>query len=298
MADCNCQPCAEYEASEQRILDELYPDRHEEFGAQKTKRVLEATQWASVSNDENQQIALMTKEVARIVDKYGAKQGPSKEFRMPATGSAKDTRKYASSFNVQRTKETYAAHFGWQAAVLECPDLRPLFKLVARVLALFRNVYSGRCDPAMGTIAERAGVSISTVQRAIKALEHLEFVAVVRRRGRHNCHQIDFLSPPMADQKTDHSSDRFADENRSASYKKPVPAKTDKQLEHAAPFGSGCEREAAPADAASPAVGRSPELPPSAGERKRAGQRIVGAASVRGLVGKSSSDGERSAGAH
>ena len=180
---------------------------------------------------------------------------------MPAT--AKNARKISD--NDQRTKEAYAAHFGWQAAVLKCSDLRPLFKLVAWVLALFRNVHNGRCDPAMGTIAERA-VSISTVQRAINSLERLEFVAVVRRRGRHNCHQINFLSPPMADQKPNHSSDRFADENRSARYKKPVQNETDKHLEHAAPFGSGCEREAAPADAASPAVGRSPELPPSAGE--------------------------------
>src|SRR4051812_16024520 len=121
------------------------------------------------------------------------------EFRMPAT--AKNARKISD--NDQRTKEAYVAHFGWQTAVLKCTDLRPLFKLVAWVLALFRNVHSGRCDPAMGTIAERAGVSISTAQRAIKRLEQLEFVAVVRRRGRHNCNQVNFLSPPMADQKTD-----------------------------------------------------------------------------------------------
>ena len=70
----------------------------------------------------------------------------------------------------------------WRIAVLES-GLPRTARLVGQALDTFMNG-SGEAFPARGTVARRAGVSLSTARRALAELERADFVRVVHSSGR------------------------------------------------------------------------------------------------------------------
>ncbi|MGY3117898.1 hypothetical protein ACVWXQ_001835 [Bradyrhizobium sp. S3.14.4] len=74
-------------------------------------------------------------------------------------------------------------------------------KLIAMRLALYINVTSGRCDPAVPTLASGTDASKSTVLRAIREMEAAGWLEVTRSRGGRSIdgigytHSFVFLDP-------------------------------------------------------------------------------------------------------
>lgn len=63
-----------------------------------------------------------------------------------------------------------------------CRDLsRSHFDVAEKLLFQFHNAASGRCFPSLESLARAAGCSVSTVQRAIRALEALKVLSWVHR---------------------------------------------------------------------------------------------------------------------
>lgn len=58
---------------------------------------------------------------------------------------------------------------------------RSAFDVAEKLLFRFHNAASGRCFPSLDSLARAAGCSLSTVQRAIRALEALKVLSWVHR---------------------------------------------------------------------------------------------------------------------
>jgi hypothetical protein len=92
----------------------------------------------------------------------------------------------------QKTKQR--AHFAWQEMVVARTDISPLHKMIAWALALHHNINNGQCDPSFARLAETAGASERTANRAIAELERLELIGVERTpfagRGQRNSYRL------------------------------------------------------------------------------------------------------------
>ena len=128
------------------------------------------------------------------------------------------------------------AHFAWQAMAVARKDLTSAFKSIAWVLALHRNVDSGRCDPSFKTLGDESGTSESTAKRAIARFERLGMIAVERTAGGNNHSNHYRLTMPPGVSNTDTleqaqgcQTGRSGVSNRAS---KGVRALTREQVEH------------------------------------------------------------------
>lgn len=63
-------------------------------------------------------------------------------------------------------------------------EMTPSASLVLLCLANRHNQETGRCDPALSTIAKDAGLNERSVRRALRELENLKLVSTVHRIAR------------------------------------------------------------------------------------------------------------------
>ena len=67
------------------------------------------------------------------------------------------------------------------ARALHHPDLKPMPRLLLALLCDFQNAETGQCNPSQRTLANGLGVSISTVNKHLKALEMKGVIVRIRR---------------------------------------------------------------------------------------------------------------------
>src|SRR5262249_38290500 len=80
---------------------------------------------------------------------------------------------------------------------IEDHSLSPAAKLVyVEMLVRFRNNRTGRCDPSQELLADKLGLSVRTVERAIKDLKKAGRIAVKRRRNTSACYYFSALQEP------------------------------------------------------------------------------------------------------
>jgi hypothetical protein len=103
------------------------------------------------------------------------------------------------------------AHFAWQEVVAARRDLSLTVRLAAWVLALHRNVKSGRCDLSYAGLAEgMGGVSERTAIRSVAVLERDRLITIIRGGGRGHRNQFTFMLPP---ENSDSQLSPFTDPN-------------------------------------------------------------------------------------
>src|SRR5262245_11550960 len=84
-------------------------------------------------------------------------------------------------------------HHLWQEHVAARADIKPINKLVLLRLGMHHNTKTGRCHPSYSMLAEGAGVSKSTVMRAIAIAEEKGLLTIERSVGRGNANQFRLL---------------------------------------------------------------------------------------------------------
>lgn len=67
--------------------------------------------------------------------------------------------------------------------IMSRPDLTPADKLVYAALAYRRNTKTGRCDPGRSILSRDTSLSIKSVSRALKKLEHTDAIARKIKQG-------------------------------------------------------------------------------------------------------------------
>ena len=83
--------------------------------------------------------------------------------------------------------------FQWQRKVWEAEDLSVYDKAVLLNLGLyFHNEQTGRCNPSILTISQKINCSRSAVKRAIRKLEALGWLIVVRHLAGGDCNPNDY----------------------------------------------------------------------------------------------------------
>jgi hypothetical protein len=80
---------------------------------------------------------------------------------------------------------TFKDRDAWIRAVTADRRLSPSARLIAARVALHLNVETGRCDPAMGTLAEEVGMHRASAFRAVAALAAQGWIEVAGTKGRH-----------------------------------------------------------------------------------------------------------------
>ena len=75
--------------------------------------------------------------------------------------------------------------------IAETPELRPSATITLLVLANCHNQETGRCDPAISTIAKKGALSERSVQNGLQQLAELKLVSITYRqvktgRGKRN----------------------------------------------------------------------------------------------------------------
>lgn len=80
--------------------------------------------------------------------------------------------------------------------------LPPTTKLVLAMTAKFRNTKTGKCHPSQATLARACGISVSTLNRHLRALEKR---GLIKRKRRYNSRtgatlstQYSFPDPPVS----------------------------------------------------------------------------------------------------
>jgi hypothetical protein len=171
---------------------------------------------------------------------------------------AKDKHAYDPAVKAEELAK-HRAHYAWQEMVVACADLSPTHKVVLWRLALYRNIKTGRCDPSRIGLATGAGVTESTVKRAIIRAEQLGLLSVDRVCGRGNRNAFHFI---LSDEKGAMVTPFNAKEKGSRQSRKEVTAVTPEHVEHVERDGRrGSRRSGAPAAAPAEAVRQAKKSP-------------------------------------